>query len=255
MKITENGLVLKEVKLRESDKILTLLTPQHGIVSASARGCMRPNNKLFSACGLYNYAEWTLHPGKNMYSVDEAAPIEVFFGLRGSIEALSLAAYIAELLLVLQPTGDEAARLLRLALNSLHMLSAEKMAPALVKAVFELRSLSEAGFMPDLLACGDCGRYEGGPFWFDGRAGMLLCEACAEAAGREPNLNPGALAALRYIVLSDDDKLFSFNLEGESLGLLCAVAEEYTLLNLDHPPKALGFLKSVLNPVIIPENQ
>ncbi|MDL2294906.1 DNA repair protein RecO [Ruminococcaceae bacterium OttesenSCG-928-D13] len=162
-KITTKGLVLKEVKLRESDRILTLLTPQHGVVSVSARGSLRPTSKLFSACGQFTYSEWTLHPGKSMYSVDEATPVEVFFGLRQSIEALTLAAYITELLQIFSPTGEEAEKLLRLALNSLHILSENKMDPALVKAVFEFRALSESGFMPNLLACDDCGRYEGGP--------------------------------------------------------------------------------------------
>ena len=50
------GLVLRQVKVGEADQILTLLTPDLGVVSASARGSLRPKNKLFSACGLFCYS-------------------------------------------------------------------------------------------------------------------------------------------------------------------------------------------------------
>lgn len=246
MKITENGLVLKQVKLREADQILTLMTPKHGIVSVSARGSLRPKNKLFSASGLYCYSEWTLHEGKTMYSADEAAPIEVFFGLRQSIEALAVAAYMAEMLQTLCSTGREARHLLRFTLNCLHMLSENKMEPALVKAVFELRVLSESGYMPDLLACGDCGKYEAERFYFDAQHGTLLCGSCAAENGEEPNMNLASLAALRHIVLSDDDKIFRFALGGDSLGMLLRAAERFMLFHMDYPPKTLAFLKTVL---------
>ncbi len=246
MKINTNGLVLREVKLRESDKILTVMTPTLGVISVSAGGSMRPTNKLFSASGLFCYAEWTLFEGKTMFRADEAAPIEVFFGLRNSIEAMSLAAYIADLLQILSPTGEEADRLLRLALNSLYLLAQQKKDPRLVKAVFELRSLSESGFMPDLLGCGDCGRYDGAGFAFSTKDGTLLCGDCARQRGVAPNLDAAALAALRHAVLADDEKVFAFTLKDDSARQLTAVAEEYALCHLDYPPKTLSFLKTVL---------
>ncbi|MDL2219295.1 DNA repair protein RecO [Ruminococcaceae bacterium OttesenSCG-928-O06] len=248
MKITEKGLVLKEVKLRESDRILTLFTPRHGIISASARGSLRPGNKLFSASGLFCYSEWVLHEGKTMYSVDEAAPIEVFYGLREDIEALALAAYIAELLQIFSPTGQEAQTLLRLALNCFYALSRAIHPPTLVKPAFEMRSLSETGFLPDLLACEECGTYEGGDFYFDVRGGTLLCGNCLAERGLVPNLSPAALAALRHIVLADAEKLFSFQLGQENAALLGAVSEQYLLAHLDWPPKTLAFLKTLMAP-------
>ncbi|NLW77872.1 MAG: DNA repair protein RecO [Ruminococcaceae bacterium] len=246
MKITEKGLVLKEVKLRESDRILTLLTAGHGVISASARGSLRPGNKLFSASGLFCYSEFVLHEGKTMYTVDEASPIEVFFGLRQSLEAVSLAAYIADIVQILSPTGAEAEKLLRLALNSLHMLSLEKRSPAFVKAVFELRALAESGYLPNLLACGNCGKYEEATFFFDAGQGTLLCGSCAGEAEKTPNLNAAALSALRHIALADDARLFNFELGPESLALLARATEQYLLFHLDYPPKTLAFLKTVL---------
>ena len=75
--------------------------------------------------------------------------------------------------------GQEAEAQLRLLLNSLYLLSEGRRAPRLVKAVYELRAMTLAGFMPDLVACADCVKYEGGAFCFDARKGRLYCGECA----------------------------------------------------------------------------
>lgn len=239
---------MREVKTGESDKILQLLTPRQGIVSASAKGSMRPKSKLFSASGLFCYSEWTLFEGRTMYRVNEAAPIEVFFGLRNDVEGVALATYIVEMLQILSPVGEEADVLLKLALNCLYLLSEKKRSPAFVKPVFELRALAESGFMPDVLACTECGAYEGEFFRLGPHHGTLLCQSCAQSKGRKPNLNAAALAAMRHILLSEPEKIFSFALKGQGLALLGQTAEEFTLCHLEHAPKSLSFLKALLAP-------
>ena len=60
MQIATTGLVLRQVKLGEADQILTLLTPDLGVISASAKGSLRLKNKLFSASGMFCYSEFML---------------------------------------------------------------------------------------------------------------------------------------------------------------------------------------------------
>ena len=67
--IVTPGLVLKETRYKESDRIITLLTPGLGVISASAQSSLRLKSKLFSACGLFCYSEFVLVPGRNMYTV------------------------------------------------------------------------------------------------------------------------------------------------------------------------------------------
>ena len=62
--IVTPGLVLKETRYKESDRIITLLTPGLGVISASAQSSLRLKSKLFSACGLFCYSEFVLVPGR-----------------------------------------------------------------------------------------------------------------------------------------------------------------------------------------------
>lgn len=246
MPIATTGLVLRQTKVGEADRILSILTPDLGVISASAKGSLRPKNKLFSATGPFCYSEFTLTSGRSHYFVDNADLEKAFHGLSATVEGMSLAAYLGEIALTLSPAPPEAEAQLRLLLNCLYMISEQKRPPRQLKAIYELRALTLGGYMPDVLACSDCGRYEGGEFYLDPLEGTLLCESCCENARHIPNLDAGALYALRHICLAEDKKLFAFSLSDESQKNLGRTAELYLLAHLDRSLKSLEFLKSVL---------
>ena len=131
-------------------------------------------------------------------------------------------------------------------LNCLYMICEKKRPWRQLKAIYELRALCLAGYMPDILACANCGKYDGGSFYFSPVEGRLLCADCADRERHLPNLDPGALYALRHICLSEDNKLFSFSLADASLKNLSGVCEQYLLTHLDHGLKTLDFLKTVV---------
>lgn len=241
------GLVLRQVKVGEADQILTILTPDLGVVSASARGSLRLKNKLFSACGLFCYSEFVITQGRSSNFIDSAQVKRVFHGLSQSVEGMALAMYLAEIATSLSPAPPEANEHLRLLLNCLYMISENKRPLSQIKVIYELRAMTLSGYMPQLLACASCGKYEGGGFYLDPEEGILLCSDCAEKVHRTPNLDTGALYALRHICLAEDKKLFGFTLSPTSLRLLGGVGERYLLAHLGQGLKSLEFLKSVIS--------
>lgn len=246
MQIATSGLILRQVKVGEADQILTILTPDHGLVSASARGSLRLKSKLFSGCGLFCYSEFSITMGRSNNFIDAALVKKVFHGLGRSVEGMALATYMAEALIALAPEPPEAEELLRLTLNSLYMISETKRPLRLVKAIFEMRVMSLSGYMPRILACDVCGRYDGTAFYLDPLDGVLLCADCANKQNRPPNLDEGALFALRHICLAEDAKLFAFQLSDASTNNLGNVCERYFIAKLDRGLKSLDFLHSVL---------
>lgn len=246
MQLTTTGLVLRATKTGEANRVLLILTPD-GVISAIAKGALRLKNKLFSATGLFCYSEFTLFEGKSMYVVDEASVKQVFWGIHESVEKMALAMYLAEIAATLSPSGQDAGQQLRLLLNSLYFLSEGKRSPRLVKAIYELRAMTLAGFMPDLIACADCVKYEGGAYCFDAATGKIYCAECAAKRERECNLDPSALAALRHIAYSEDAKLFSFQLSDAALRHLEYATSGWAMTCLDKPLRSLDFLNTVLD--------
>lgn len=95
--IVTAGLVLRETVTRETDKILTVLTPDRGKISLIARGARRKNSRLAAACQLLAYSELTIYEKGQWFMLDEAETLELFTGLRTDFVALSLASYLADL--------------------------------------------------------------------------------------------------------------------------------------------------------------
>ena len=190
------------------------------------------------------------------YWVRESNLIESFFGLRESIEALSLAGYIVDVLSDVT-TAEAEGDLLRLALNSLYAISEKKYSLEKVKAAFEIRALSIIGFMPEVLHCRECGETSG-DFFLDVMGGSLECYACHERLTRQLGrnvddgerrvvtiLSEGAKVALGYMIHSPLERIFAFNISDEDMRLLSRATEEYLLNQLERTFKSLEFYKEV----------
>ncbi len=245
MYITVRGLVLREAKYKESSKMLTVLTDTEGKISVSAKGVMRRGSKAAPAAQLLAYSEMTLSSGKDIWTLTEARPIELFLGLRDELEDMALGSYFAELLDILSDADIPDPAVLSLGLNALYALSRRLRPALLIKAAFELRLLSEAGFAPVTGLCPICGREPEHPvFW--PRAGVVTCDRCdPQSGGAVLPLCRGSLDAMNYILQADPKRLFSFELSKEALGRLSRAAEEYVRVQLEREPGTLAFYKKV----------
>ncbi|MEG1650602.1 MAG: DNA repair protein RecO [Oscillospiraceae bacterium] len=244
MKTTADGLVIWENKTGEADRVITLLT-KDGVISAYAKNSLRPKNKLTSSTAMLTFSNLELFSGKNMYTVDDAQTLNRFIKLSSDVEGYSLATYFCELLKLLAPIEDDAGGFLSLMMNCLYLLNEQKKAPALIKAVFELRIMSYAGYMPDIVECSECGAFESDRLSFDFQNGTLMCEACANLLAKQVNCSRSVLFAMRHIIYSDLKKAFSFELNKESQRLLNAISEQYVITHIERIPATLEFYKSI----------
>lgn len=88
----------------------------------------------------------------------------MFHGLSKTVEGTALAAYLSELTITLAPEPPESADCLRLLLNTLYMTAEQKRPLRQLKAIYEMRTMTQAGYMPGVLACDVCARYDGCDF-------------------------------------------------------------------------------------------
>lgn len=244
MDITTHALVLREVNYKEADKILTLLTPDHGKMTVSARGCRRKNSKTGAAAQLLVYSEMTLYEFQNRWAIREANTEQLFWGVRQDVEKLALASYLAELTELLSQEEVPAPELLSLILNSLYALDKLNKPQGQVKSAFELKLMSLSGYEPLLDACGICGREPEEPM-LHLREGVLHCRECRGEMGDGISmpLTRGSLAAMRHVVLGSPKKLFSFRLPEGEQKLMNDVCEAFTLTQLERGFATLDFYK------------
>lgn len=240
---TTNGLVIRQQTIGESDRLVTLLTADYGLVRAFVRGAKRIKSQWISSTSLFSYAEFTLYRGKDAFVVDNAIPVELFFDLRGDIERLALAQYFAQLVYDVGVEDQPAEELLRLTLNALHLLCNGKRENRQIKAVFEFRLMCLTGYMPHILACKKCNTYETDFMYFSIHEGCIYCENCPKADTIP--VSKTIMTAVRFICLTEPGRIFGFSLSDDNMALLCRIAEEYTIARIQHKLPTLEFYKSL----------
>lgn len=247
MQTATDGLVLKEQTVGETDRLITILTRTDGIVRAFARGARNLKSRNASATQMLSYSDFLIFRGRESNVIDSAESKKVFFGLRGDLVKLTLAQYFGELALSLAPEGEDASSHLRLLLNALHFLEEGARPPLILKAAVEMRMMALSGYMPDLVGCSGCGRFESGTMFFRLRHGALSCENCYRADGTPAvPLEPGVLAALRHTIYAPFEKLFSFELSPNGEKALATASELYVTTQLERNFKTLDFYRRIL---------
>ena len=243
-RFTVEALVIKEMKIGESDRLVTLFSREQGVIKAFASGAKNIKSKKGSATSLLTYGSFTIKNKNGSLRIYEATPINVFFGAGSDIEVLTLSQYFCELANVFSVSGEKNVELLRLILNSLHFLTKEKRYPPLIKAITELRTAVLSGYAPDLVACDGCGKFEDSVMFFMVENGSLCCKDCKKQ-GRAIAVDRTLLTAMRHIVYSQFKNLYSFEIPENKAKELSEITSEYITMQTDHRFSTLEFYNSI----------
>lgn len=149
------GIILKKVPLGENDCLLSILTPEYGLIKAIAPGARKYKSCLRGRSELFVVNEFLLVKGRSLDKITQAETQESYPKLSQNLGKLTVSQYLAELVLHLalsdQPQG-ELYSLLNEHLNRIEkLLLSQNLLPNLVHAVFHL--LVIAGIAPQVHNC------------------------------------------------------------------------------------------------------
>ena len=134
MHIKTQGLILRETNYKEADKILTVPTQEGGKRTVKARGCRRKNSSLAASAQLLVWSDMALFDYRDRLTLNEAEPLELFWGVRSDVDKLALGSYFAEVAEAVAEEGRPDQAHLSLVLNSLYALGKLKKPLPLVRA-------------------------------------------------------------------------------------------------------------------------
>ncbi len=275
---TTDGLVIRAYPRGESDRLIQILTPDRGRLSAIVRHGQTGRDRLAAVSQPFTWGNFELAESHGALWLRSGAVLSSFYSLSCDLTHMALASYLCDLsgdvvgaadTSAPAPEGEEnpdgmavlGGRMLRMLLNSLYVLEQGTKPAALVKGVFEMRTAALSGFCPSLGCCARCGQETPAEAFLDVMNGRLLCDACKarlnrggigaiaeEALGERSILIPltaPVLAALRYALAAPDRKIFSFTLESAEAEAFSSATETYLLNHLEHGFDTLNFYRSV----------
>ncbi len=193
------AIVLRQRKLGDADKIVTLYSANYGKVDVVAKGVRRVTSRLAGHVEPLNHGSFLIAQGRNLDIVTQVQTIETFQPLRDDLPRLSHALYAAELVDRFTEERSENFALYRLLLDTLRRL-AERDDLGLVLRFFEMSLLSLLGYRPELVQCVICARRlePETNAWAPG-AGGAVCPSCQPEGTAIRPLSLNALKVLRLL--------------------------------------------------------
>jgi len=229
----DEGIVLRRVDYGEADRVLTVLTREHGKVGVIARGVRKPQSRLAARTDLFARSRMQLAQGRGELLVLAQAqrPADSPPRLVEDPRRAACAAVIAELtdrVLEAHHPDREIFELVELALEEVSDPARDPRA-ALVR--FARQMIGRLGYAPQLHECASCGRpLPELPAGFSAAGGGLLCDDCRGSDPAAVDCSVRAIKVLRVAAEGDAATWARLRLDPATLATLEAVIE----LELEH---------------------
>ena len=181
----DEAVVLRNQKLGEADRIITMLTRRHGKVRAVAKGIRRTKSKFGASLEPSTHVDLQNYQGRELDIVTQAEIIDSYASMRTDYERYTIGTTMLEAVERLTEERESALRLFLLLVSGLRALDAAEHDATLVLDAFLLRSLAISGYEPSLAGCARCST-PGPHRSFAVAAGGVVCQSCRPAGAASP---------------------------------------------------------------------
>lgn len=148
------GINLKAIPLGETDRLLTILTPDVGLVRAVAPGSRKHQSRLGGRSDLFVINECLVVKGKRLDKLIQAETVRTFPGLSQHLGRLTASQYLAEVVLLMALSDCPQSELFQVFVEHLERLetaSPSAVMAALCHGLYHLLAL--AGVAPEVHQC------------------------------------------------------------------------------------------------------
>lgn len=183
----DRAVVLRQHKLGEADRIITLLTRDHGLVRAVAKGVRRTRSRFGGRLELFGHIDVQLYPGRGLDIVTQVQILDAF--TEGIVADYGLYTTASAVLETAERLAGEERAPARdqylLTVGALRALALTPRPSELVLDSYLLRAMSIAGWAPALFDCARCGA-PGPHRAFHVAAGGAVCVHCRPPGSATP---------------------------------------------------------------------
>lgn len=224
--VKTKGIIISENNAGDFDKMLTMLTPDLGKISCSARGARRPKSSLMAGSQFLTFGEYILYKGANVYNINSCELIEVFYNLRIDLDKLKIASYITKIIYDVTTENQNSYKILQLFLNTIYTISETDKNLDMVISIFRLRLLKILGFTPNILECVNCNTKDNISY-FSIKHNGFKCTNCGKQDKSAIQINESTKTAIQYAILAEPKKIYSCMLTNETITELKLISKIY----------------------------
>lgn len=176
-----HGIVLRTYKLAEADRIIVLLSADHGQLRAVAKGVRRTTSKFGSTLEPFMHTRMQLVPRRGLDVIAQTETIHPYgMMLTNDYDTFGAASAMVETAeqLTRDDNATDGAAHYTLLHGAIAALARRAAAPMMLLTSYLLRALTIAGWAPTFSECSKCG-LDGIHNWLSVPLGGVVCDDCA----------------------------------------------------------------------------
>ena len=189
----DKGVVLRTYKLGESDRIIVIMTQDHGKVRAVAKGVRKTKSKIGARLEVLSHVEVLLYKGKGLDTVNQVELIESSASLHADLDRLTQGLSMLEAVDMISEDRQPSPHLYRMLQGALNALM-EQESPVML-ASFYWKLLAAEGVSPQVQLCVGCGATQD-LVAFDIFQGGVQCRSCRTGV----SISPPAIDLLQQVL-------------------------------------------------------
>lgn len=172
------AIVLKNVDLKEKDKLVTIFSLELGLLNVIVKNCKSSAYKLKFAYSAFSFAEFEIFKKGEMFFLKNATLIDNFFDICENYDKYVAGNFILEILLKCNRNLEPNSVLFLNSLKALNLLAYDEVNVKLVLAKFLLGTLKVNGFRLNFSKCNCCGLNFVNKIFLNLSLGEFECGAC-----------------------------------------------------------------------------
>jgi DNA repair protein RecO (recombination protein O) len=232
----DQGIVLRGYPFGEADRVVVLLSPNHGKLRTVAKGVRKTKSRFGGRLEPFSHVDLVLYEGRNLDTITQVSLVEPFHRLRADLDRVISAGTMVEVADAVAQENEPTLRLFLLLHRGLKALDAENPHPDVVTS-FLLKAAAVVGVAPALDNCASCGR-EDDLVRFNFAEGGVQCESCRTSGSYA--LKFGLTDYLAEMAVADLDALppFDQSMSRDAMG----VARRFLEYHLERRLESLAVL-------------
>jgi DNA repair protein RecO (recombination protein O) len=238
------AIVLRRLDYGEADRILTLLSREHGKFSAIAKGARKSRRQ--GALDLFSHSRMMIAKGHNLDVVAQVERRGDARHIAGDLRRTGYASLVAEVVDKVLEDRHPVDEIFELVLETIARLNTPERSSRADAAWFLMRVLDLLGYQPQLFECPGCNRQlPEASGWFSPLLGGILCAGCAGQRQAGSPVSVSALKVLRVMAGSDAELYDRLKLSDDLLSEIEQALEAQLEYHLDRHLKSLDVIRTI----------
>lgn len=242
----DDAIVLRRVNYGEADRVLTVLTREHGKVGVIARGSRKAGAKMASQTDLLAQARMQFSSGRgSLLTLTQAQLTSTATVISDPIRmaCAGLIAEMADAVLETDHADSDAYDLIAAAISDALTATAD---PRTAVIWCARRLIDRLGYSPELWNCVGCReQLPEAIAWFSASGGGLLCHSCAVYDATAIECTVRAIKVLRCVSHGDAELYHRLRLDDDTITTLENVVERELAHHLERRLRSLDVVRAL----------